>query len=410
MSRTRTLTDLSAEDLRGRRVLARMDYNVPLTGNGVITDPIRAESTLPTLERLRAAGARVILVSHLGRPRGADLRFSLDPVARFLTGRLGFQVPLLPEPPGSPELTERMEALENGEVVLLENVRFFPGETENDPGLGEALGRLGEVFVGDAFGTAHRAHASNVGAARSVQARGGPAVAGLLMERELRFLREAMREPARPFVAVLGGAKISGKIDVIEALLPQVDRLIVGGAMANTFFRALGLDTGASLVEEERVAMAGELLERAGEKLLLPVDCVVADTLEEDAVTRSVPRTEIGERERVGDIGEKSRELFCREIRTARTSLWNGPLGVFELSPFAEGTFAVARALAEATDAGATTVVGGGDSGAAADAAGVTDRLTHVSTGGGASLELLAGAPLPGVDVLDQIEGTEGEP
>lgn len=389
-------------------MLARMDYNVPLSPEGAVTDSIRVDSTLPTLNHLREAGARIILVSHLGRPKGTpDPRYSLAPVAQLLSRRLGADVPLLADPPGSDALMERVEAMEDGEVVLLENIRFLSGETENDPELGEALGRLGEVFLGDAFGAAHRAHASNVGAARAIRDRGGPAVAGFLMERELRFLREAVRDPARPFVAVLGGAKISGKIDVIEALLPQVDRLIVGGAMANTFFRALGLSTGASLVEEDRVAMAGELLERAGEKLLLPVDCVVATTLDAAADSRTVSRDGVGEGERIGDIGATSQELFSREVRGARTCLWNGPMGVFELAPFAEGTFAVARALAEATDAGAISVVGGGDSAAAAVAADVAERLTHISTGGGASLELLAGASLPGVDVLDQL-GDEG--
>jgi phosphoglycerate kinase len=404
-TRTRTLGDLGDDELRGRRVLARMDYNVPLDRAGEVADPMRVEETLPTLERLRKAGARTILVSHLGRPDGAkDARYSLEPVARLLSRTLGVEVPLLEDPPGSRGLGRRVEEMVDGDLVLLENIRFLPGETANDEELGQALGALGDVFLGDAFGTAHRAHASNVGVARVIRRAGGAAVAGLLMERELRFLREAVEAPERPFVAILGGAKISGKIDVIEALLPRVDRLLVGGAMANTFFRALGLATGDSLVEEERVAMAGEILERAGDKLLLPVDCVVASELEPDAVTRPTPRDGVEVGERIGDIGPGSRELFRREILDARTCLWNGPMGVFEVAPFAEGTRAVARALAEATDAGATSVVGGGDSAAAAEEAGVSGRLTHVSTGGGASLELLAGAPLPGVDVLDSID------
>jgi phosphoglycerate kinase len=410
VARTRTLRDLSPGELRGRRVLARVDYNVPLDGNGRITDPIRVDATLPTLRHLREAGARVILVSHLGRPKGApEERFSLAPVGQLLTERLGISVPLIAAPPDSEELHRRVEGMDDGDILLLENIRFHPGETTNDPELAAQLGALGEVFLGEAFGAAHRAHASTVGAAEVIRERGGRAVAGFLMDRELTFLREAVETPSRPFVALIGGAKISGKIDVMEALLPRVDRLVVGGAMANTFFRALGLSTGESLVEEDRVEMAGELLERAGEKLLLPVDCVVAESLDADAATRTTPRDQVGSRERIGDIGPATRDLFAREIRDSRTCLWNGPMGIFELSPFAEGTLAVARALAQATDAGATTVVGGGDSAAAAEAAGVAARLSHVSTGGGASLELLAGSALPGVDVLERVEG-EGSP
>jgi phosphoglycerate kinase len=403
--RTRTVSDLSDSEIRGKRVLARMDYNVPLTESGEISDPIRVDSTLPTLERLRSGGGRLILVSHLGRPDGApDPRGSLAPVARHLSALLGREVPLIEDPPGSEALERRLADLQDGDVVLLENIRFLPGETRNDPALGEALGGLADLFVGDAFGAAHRAHASTVGAAREIQARGGSAVAGLLMERELRFLREAVRQPVRPFVAVLGGAKISGKIDLMEALLPQVDRLIVGGAMANTFFRALGLECGDSLVEEDRIELAAALLERAGEKLLLPVDCVVSETLDRTAVAEAVPRDRVRAGQKIGDIGPLSQALFAREIRGAQTCLWNGPMGIFELPPFAEGTFSVARSLADATDAGTLSVVGGGDSAAAAEAAGVVDRLTHISTGGGASLELLAGRPLPGVEVLD-LEG-----
>jgi len=404
VARTRTLSDLTDADLRGKRVLARVDYNVPLTDQGAIADSIRVDSTLPTLELLRTGGARLILVSHLGRPDGSpDPRGSLAPVARLLGERLGREVPLLEDPPGSPELDRKLEGLSDGDVVLLENIRFLPGETQNDPALGEALGRLADLFVGDAFGAAHRAHASTVGAAQAILARGGQAVAGLLMDRELRFLREAVREPSRPFVAVLGGAKISGKIELMEALLPQVDRLIVGGAMANTFFRALGLECGDSLVEEDRIELAQSLLERAGEKLLLPVDCIVSETLDRDATVREVTRERIEVGQKIGDIGPLSRQLFAREIQASRTCLWNGPMGIFELPPFAEGTFSVARSLAEATDGGTLSVVGGGDSAAAAEAAGVANRLTHISTGGGASLELLAGRPLPGVEVLDTV-------
>jgi len=403
--RTRTISDLDAADLKGRRVLVRVDYNVPLDGDRRITDPIRIEATLPTLRLLVDAGARVILVSHLGRPDGApDPAGSLAPVASWLEDSTGWDVPLLVEAPGSSELAARVAGLEDGEVVLLENIRFFPGETSNDPAFGAALGDLGDLFVGDAFGVAHRAHASNVGAPEAIRARGGAAVAGRLMERELRFLRDTLRAPVRPFVSVMGGAKISGKIDLIEAILPTVDRLLVGGAMANTFLRALGLETGNSLVEEDRIDMATELLERAGEKILLPVDVVVADEISASSRTRIVDRDDVGAGDRIGDIGPATRALFADEIRGAGTVVWNGPMGVSELEAFAEGTFEVARTLAEATDQGTLSVVGGGDSAAAAEAAGVAARMTHISTGGGASLDLMAGKELPGVAILEVVQ------
>lgn len=404
MHRTRTLSDLDPADLRGRRVLVRVDYNVPLDAKGRITDPIRIEATLPTLRSLVEAGARVILVSHLGRPDGEpDPKASLSPVAAWLEEATGWSVPLLSEPPGSSELRSGLEALEDGEVVLLENIRFLPGETSNDPELAQALGGLADHFVGEAFGAAHRAHASTVGAAEVIRRAGGAAVAGRLMEKELRFLRDALRAPARPFVSIMGGAKISGKIELIEAILPSVDRLLVGGAMANTFLRALGLDTGASLVEEDRIDLAADLLERAGEKILLPVDAVVATEIGPDAETRVVARDEVGRYDRIGDIGPTTRALFGQEIAGAGTVVWNGPMGVSEIPAFAAGTFGVARDLAEATGRGTVSVVGGGDSAAAAEAAGVAGQMTHISTGGGASLDLLAGKALPGVEVLETV-------
>lgn len=405
VSRTRTLADLAEGELRGRRVLVRADYNVPLKDSGEIADPSRVDATLPTLALLRTRGARTILASHLGRPDGTrDPSASLAPVARLLSERLGTEVRLVDGEPGSEAVRSAVDRLVSGECLLLENVRFHPGETKNDPALARAFAGLAEGFVGDAFGAAHRAHASNVGAARIIRERAGPAVAGLLMARELHYLQEALREPARPFIAILGGAKISGKIDLIRAILPRVDRLLVGGAMANTFFRALGLDTGASLVEDDRVAMAAELLDEAGDKLLLPVDCTVANQIEAGAPARNVDRTAVGPADRIGDIGLDSREIFAAEARGAATVLWNGPMGVFETPPFDGGTFELARVLAEAADRGATIVVGGGDSAAAAAAAGVADRMTHISTGGGASLDLLAGRELPGVAVLDRVE------
>lgn len=405
MTRTRTLKDVVESDLRGRRALARVDYNVPLDDAGGVADPSRIEATLPTLRHLLGAGARVVLVSHLGRPGGeADPALSLAPVADVLSERLGGTVPLLTPHPGGPELQTLVEAIEPGHAGLLENIRFHPGETRNDPSLSRALGELGDLFVAEAFGTAHRAHASTVGAAESIRKKGGPAVAGYLMERELRFLREALRDPRRPFVAVMGGAKISGKIDLIEAILPRVDRILVGGAMANTFFRALGLDTGRSLVEADRVELAAEVLERAGDKILLPLDAVVAPEIRAGEATRVADRNGVGADDRIGDIGPATRKLFAQEIHEAGTVVWNGPMGVFELDPFREGTFHVARAIAEAADGGALAVVGGGDSASAAERAGVEGRMTHVSTGGGASLDLLAGKSLPGVEVLDTVE------
>jgi phosphoglycerate kinase len=415
--RTRTLADLDPADLRGRRVLVRVDYNVPLDAQGRITDAIRIESTLPTLRWLVGAEARVILVSHLGRPDGEpDPSASLSPVAAWLREATGWSVPLLPEDPGSAELQARVEALADGEVALLENIRFHPGETRNDPDLAEELGGLADLFVGEAFGAAHRAHASTVGAAKVIRQAGGAAVAGHLMEKELRFLRDTLQAPARPFVSIMGGAKISGKIELIEAILPSVDRLLVGGAMANTFLRALGLATGASLVEEDRVELAADLLERGGEKILLPVDAVVASEISPEAATRVVARTDVGEDDRIGDIGPATRALFAQEIAGAATVVWNGPMGVFEIPSFAAGTFDVARALAQATGNGTLSVVGGGDSAAAAEAAGVADRMSHISTGGGASLDLMAGKALPGVDILETVDdgaapdaGTEGQ-
>lgn len=395
----KNLDALKSEGLQGTKVLVRADLNVPLDGDRV-SDETRIRASLPTLRELLDAGARVVLLSHLGRPGGEeDERFSLAPVARRLGDLLGHEVSFAGAMTG-PEVEEAVDGLEPGELLLLENTRFHPGETEGDTELARAWADLGDAFVNDAFGAAHRAHASTTGVAEAIRADGGVAVAGRLMESELDALGATLDDPDRPFVAVLGGAKISGKIDVIEALLPRVDRLLVGGAMANTFFQALGLEVGSSLVEEDRLDMAREILEKAGGKLVLPADCVVAPEIEASAETRVVARDEVGPEDRIGDIGTASREIFARELSLARTIIWNGPMGVFELEPFREGTVAVARAVAEATDRGALSVVGGGDSASAAEVAGVTDRLSHVSTGGGAALEFLSGAELPGVAAL----------
>jgi phosphoglycerate kinase len=398
----KTVSDLDPSVLAGRSVLVRADLNVPLD-NGEVADDQRIRASVPTLRLLSDAGARVILLSHLGRPKGApDPAYSLAPVGRYLADLLGRPVKFVPVPVG-PEVERAVADMRNGDIVLLENTRFLPGDTKNDPELAATWAKLGDLFVNDAFGAAHRAHASTSGLAEAVKARGGEAVAGLLMAKELRFLGDALAQPERPFVAILGGAKISGKIEVIDALLPRVDRLVVGGAMANTFFKALGLETGASLVEEDRIEVARETLERAGDRLLLPVDCVVASDITEGAATRVVERSAVRPDDRIADIGPATRAMFGQEVARARTIVWNGPMGVFEVDPFAEGTVALADAVAASCDGGATAVVGGGDSAAAARRAGVADRITHISTGGGASLEFLAGDELPGVVALTEL-------
>jgi phosphoglycerate kinase len=394
------ITDLPADALQARRVLVRVDYNVPVEG-GVVTDDNRIRATLPTLEHLVAAGARVILVSHFGRPKGKwrdDM--SLAPVAERLAGLVGVSVRFIGDIVGE-DARAAVDALRPGEILLLENVRFLPGEEANDPELAEALAGLADVYVNDAFGTAHRAHASTRGVAEVMKAAGRPAVAGLLMQRELQFLGSAIEGAGRPFSAILGGAKISGKIDVIEKLLPRVDHLLIGGAMANTFFRALGLETGTSLVEEERVDMARALLERAGSKLVLPVDCVVAGEARAGARTWLLDRDSVPPEGSILDIGPKSVATFRDFIERSRTVLWNGPMGLFEIADFADGTLGIARAVADATKHGAITIVGGGDTAAAVEAAGLSSSVTHVSTGGGASLEFLEGKALPGVVILD---------
>ena len=396
----RNLDDLPADALRGRRVLVRVDYNVPIE-DGKVTDDTRIRATLPTLKRLTDAGARVVLVSHLGRPKGKWVQeMSLAPAAARLAELIDVPVRFVDDIVGG-NAKEAVDALAPGSIIVLENVRFLEGEETNDPKLSEALAALADVYVNDAFGSAHRAHASTCGIAEVMKQTGRPAVAGLLMEKELRFLGSALESPDRPFVAILGGAKISGKIDVIENLLPRVDHLLIGGAMANTFFRALGLETGKSLVEEDRVGMARDLLGRAGEKIVLPVDCVVAGEAKAGARTWLLDRDEVPPEGSILDIGPKSVATFRDFIERARTVLWNGPMGLFEIDDFAEGTFGVARAVADATGRGATTIVGGGDTAAAVESAGVADRMTHVSTGGGASLEFLEGRALPGVAILD---------
>jgi phosphoglycerate kinase len=395
------LSDVDPALLAGRRVVVRCDLNVPLA-DGVVTDDTRIRASLATLRYLQEDCARTVVLSHLGRPKGSvDPSASLAPVARHLGELLGSEVAFCPDLAGC-QAAEAVDALKPGQVLVLENTRFDPGETANDPELATRLADNAELFVNDAFGTAHRAHASTEGIARVVRDRGGLAVAGFLLERELAYLQGMLEAPSRPFVAVIGGSKISGKIDVIEALLPRVDRLLIGGAMANTFFVALGLEVGDSLVEPDRVDLAGDLLERAGAKLLLPIDVRVAEQIDVAAEPRVAARTEVKPRERVADVGPDTERLFADELQGAATVLWNGPMGVFEMAPFAKGTLAIANSAAEAADQGSTVVVGGGDSVAAVEQAGVASRLTHISTGGGASLDLLAGKTLPGVQILSE--------
>jgi len=396
----KTIRDLTDAQLRGKRALVRVDFNVPIEDDRV-TDDTRIRAAIPTIEALLARGATVVLLSHLGRPKGKpDLRYTLEPVARHLST-------LLHRPVTFVETTDSDEALratlgaEPGTVLLLENTRFLGGEEKNEERLARALAELGDVYVNDAFGSAHRAHASTEGVAHYLR----PAVAGLLMERELQYLGDTLQAPARPFVAILGGAKISGKIDVIEALLPKIDRLLIGGAMACTFFKAMGLETGKSLVEADRVEMAKTLLSRAGDKLVLPSDALVAPSLDDGAAAKAVARTAIPADQAMFDIGPQSAKEFTDEISRAKTVLWNGPMGVFEKPPFDRGTKAIATALAAATERGATTIVGGGDSAAAVEQFGLASKMSHVSTGGGASLEFLEGKELPGVSALEDRGG-----
>lgn len=397
--RRKTIRDLKPGEVRGKRALVRVDFNVPLDG-GRVTDTTRIRAAVPTIQALLAKGARVVLVSHLGRPKGKpDAQYTLAPVAPVAAELLGVDVGWCPHVVGD-DAVAATRALADGGVLLLENTRFEAGEEKNDPALAARFAELGDVYVNDAFGAAHRAHASTAGVAAHLR----PAVAGLLMERELEYLGQALDQPRRPFVAILGGSKISGKIDVIEALLPKVDGLLVGGAMACTFYRAMGLETGTSLVEPDRVDVARALIQRAAFRLTLPHDAVVAGGIDKPDTRRNVKRDAIAAGEAMLDIGPDSAASYGRAIAAARTVLWNGPMGVFETPPFDAGTMAIARAMADATARGAVTIVGGGDSAAAVEQAGLSAQMTHVSTGGGASLEFLEGRELPGVACLDSAE------
>jgi phosphoglycerate kinase len=390
---TMTLRDLR---LSGKRALTRVDFNVPLK-NGDVADDTRIVAALPTLRYLSESGARTILMSHLGRPKGKpDPAQSLRPVAARLGRLLGREVAFSPECVG-PAAEGAAGRLRDGEILLLENLRFHAEEEANDSAFARQLSRLGDLYVNDAFGTAHRAHASTEGVTRFLQ----PCAAGFLMEKELMFLGRALESPERPFAAILGGAKISGKIDVIRNLLPRVDHLLVGGAMMFTFFRARGMETGRSLVEEDRVELAREILaSRDATKIILPADTRVAADASGSDAGRVVPVGGIPAGSMGVDIGPETVARFGEILGRARTVLWNGPMGIFEIEPFAAGTVGVARALAQATKSGAVTIVGGGDSAAAIHQAGLADDVSHVSTGGGASLEFLEGKVLPGVAAL----------
>ena len=393
----RTVRDLSNDELRGKRALVRADFNVPLDDNCEITDDTRIRAALPTLRLLMDRGARPIVLSHLGRPKGKPTqKYSLQPVGKRLEELIGKRVNFV-ETTDTDEAMKASADLRDDEILLLENTRFLGGEESNDPRLARALAELGDLFVNDAFGAAHRAHASTAGICEHLK----PAVAGLLMERELDYLGRALEGADKPFVAILGGSKISGKIDVIEQLLPKVDGLLIGGAMACTFYRAMGIETGKSLVEDEKVELASSLLDKWGTRITLPHDAMVAPGIEAASEAKAVHRDGIPADQAMLDIGPRTAESYARAIAAAKTILWNGPMGVFETPPFDKGTRAIADALAEATRGGATSIVGGGDSAAAVSQAGLADDMSHVSTGGGASLEFLEGKPLPGVEALD---------
>ncbi len=383
-------------DFKGKRVLMRADFNVPLNEKGEITDDTRITATLPTIQYILERGGRLAMCSHLGRPKGApDAKYSLKPVAKRLSELLGQEVKMLPDCVGD-EVKKAVFGLNDGQACLLENVRFHAGETENDSDHSKKLAELGEIFVNDAFGSAHRAQCSVSGVTEFI----GTSVAGFLMEKEIEFLVQAIENPDRPFLAIMGGAKISGKIDVIQNLLSKVDGILIGGAMAYTLLKAKGIPVGKSLVEDDRIDTAKDVLkavEQKGVKFLLPQDHLIAPEVKEGASVQVTQGTEIPDGQCGVDIGPKTIAAYEKEIAAAKTIVWNGPMGVFEIPAFAKGTVAVAEALAKSS---AKTIIGGGDSVSAVNKAGVSDKITHISTGGGASLELLEGKPLPGLVTL----------
>ncbi|HPU23919.1 MAG TPA: phosphoglycerate kinase [Candidatus Kapabacteria bacterium] len=387
-------------NFEGKNVLVRVDFNVPYDKDGKVSDDTRIKMTLPTIDYIIDGGGIPVIMSHLGRPKGErNLKYSLKPVAEHLIEKYGYKVLFAEDCIG--EVAEKtVKSAVPGEIVLLENVRFYPEEEKNDLEFAKKLARLGDAYVNDAFGSAHRAHSSTEAVAKIFDER----YAGLLMKNELDYLNKALKSPIKPFVAVIGGAKISGKIDVINNLLDKCDTIIIGGGMIFTFYKAMGYNIGKSILEEDKIELASSLLNKAKEnnvKLLLPVDVVVADKFENEANIKIVPANEIGDHDIGMDIGPKSQEEFANVITQAKTVVWNGPMGVFEMPNFAKGTFAIAEALAKATESGAVTIVGGGDSAAAINQMGFDKKVSHVSTGGGASLEFLEGKQLPGVVALE---------
>jgi len=394
-------------DVKGKRVLTRVDFNVPLDSDKNITDDTRIVESLPTIRDIVGRGGRLILMSHLGRPRGKrDPELSLTPVAYRLAELVDTPLRFATDCIGG-EVKDKADSLADGEILMLENLRFHPGEEGNDPRFAEELAAVADIYVNDAFGTAHRAHASTAGVADFIETR----AAGFLMEKELKALGEALNTPKRPFVAVLGGAKIEGKINLIKSLLGKVDVLLVGGGMMYTFFKSTGLEIGRSIVSDKYLAMCKDVLDKTKEsssRLLLPVDTIIAEDIDDAAPTREVSTADIPEDWLGVDIGPKTVNLFKAAIAEAGTVFWNGPMGIFEKPNFAEGTRAIARAVADATARGTVTIVGGGDSVAAISLMGIADRFTHISTGGGASLEFMEGQALPGVEALCDVAEVTG--
>ena len=391
-----TIDDL---DFKGKRTLIRVDYNVPLDDSQNITDDRRITASLPTLKKIIGDGGRLILCSHLGRPKGKVVpEMSLKPVAKRLSELIGKTVKFAPDCIGD-EVSKMVDALGDEEVLLLENLRFHKEETDNDPAFAEKLAGYGELYVDDAFGSAHRAHASTEGVTKFIET----CAAGYLMEKELKYIGGALADPMKPFIAILGGAKISGKIDVIENLMDKVDAILVGGGMIFTFFKAMGKSIGKSLLEEDKIDLARQILDKAKTKktrLILPVDCIVASEISDNAESQTVAIEDIPDDMMGLDIGPQTIKLFRAELENSRTVVWNGPMGVFEVKQFAVGTIKIAKILADVTSNGGITIVGGGDSALAVKKCGLDDKLSHISTGGGASLEFLEGKTLPGVAAL----------
>ena len=385
-------------DIKGKRVLMRVDFNVPMQ-DGKVTDDKRIRASLPTIQYVLAQGASLILMSHLGRPKGGpDPVFSLKPASEVLAGLLGKPVQMAPDCVG-PDVEKMAKALKPGDVLMLENTRFHAGEEKNDLELAKQMAVLGDVYVNDAFGSAHRAHSSTEGVTHFIKL----CAAGYLMEKEINYLSSAINNPKRPMCAILGGAKISGKIDVLENLMNIADKILIGGGMSFTFFKAMGLNIGKSILEEDKISFAKDILEKAKalkKEILFPADIIIADKFENDAVTKIVNFDNI-ESEWMGmDIGPQTIKKYTKEINESATIVWNGPMGVFEMSNFSKGTFEIAKALADVTSKGAITIIGGGDSASAVAKAGLEEKVSHVSTGGGASLEFLEGKVLPGVNAL----------